>query len=184
VAETHEFELALAGQWDDLTNEMVDRLYEAGCDDGTIVYSAGHVTVGFDREAPSMLEAIASAVADLRKAGFEVERVAETDLVTQSEIARRTDKSKQYIGQLIAGHRGPGGFPPPACSTDSQKLWSWREVAGWLHRSGYGEAKTESDARDLELAILYFEHRNAAEDKRWARVADQLAKARTVGTDS
>ena len=47
----HEFILALDGI-SELTREVVDALYEAGCDDGTIVMRAGRVSIGFTRSCP------------------------------------------------------------------------------------------------------------------------------------
>ena len=57
------------------TDEDCDALYEAGCDDGTIVTRNGVTHIAFDRESASLEEAIRSATADVRRAGFEVARV-------------------------------------------------------------------------------------------------------------
>ena len=70
----YEFEIVLAGI-DAMTPEIADALYKAGCDDGHPHSSAGVAAVGFDRQAPSLEQAIASAMADVRKAGFDVARV-------------------------------------------------------------------------------------------------------------
>jgi hypothetical protein len=50
-------------------------LYEAGCDDGTIVTRAGATFIVFDRQATSLEQAIRSATADVRAAGLEVKKV-------------------------------------------------------------------------------------------------------------
>ena len=50
------------------------RLYSI-FNDGTIITMAGEPQVHFHREAPSLEEAIASALAQVRKAGFDVVRV-------------------------------------------------------------------------------------------------------------
>ena len=52
-----------------------DALYEAGCDDGTEVTRDGVTFVAFDRKADSLEEAIRSATADVRAAGFSIKRV-------------------------------------------------------------------------------------------------------------
>ena len=72
---------------DELTEAITDRLYEAGCDDATLGCSAGVATASFSREAQSLQAAIASAVADVRKAGcqpsrVEIEELAEQELAT------------------------------------------------------------------------------------------------------
>ncbi|WP_420445177.1 hypothetical protein [Candidatus Poriferisodalis sp.] len=53
---THHFEIVTDGT-DLLRWETLEALYEAGCTDATI----GHNTVEFDREAPSLDEALCSA---------------------------------------------------------------------------------------------------------------------------
>ena len=50
-------------------------LYEAGCDDGTIVTRKGVTFITFDRKAESLEQAIRSATGDVRAAGFDVQRV-------------------------------------------------------------------------------------------------------------
>jgi len=67
----HEFTLILTA---DLNEEESDRLYSI-FDDGTLVTMAGVPQIHFHREAPSLEDAIASAVAHVRKAGFDVVRV-------------------------------------------------------------------------------------------------------------
>jgi hypothetical protein len=66
--------LTLAGK-EEFTDAKADALYEAGCDDGTLVSRCGVASVGFAREAESLGDAIGSAVKDVEKAGFKVAKV-------------------------------------------------------------------------------------------------------------
>ena len=61
--------------------EECDALYEAGCDDGTIVTRNRVTFIAFDREAESLEKAIRSATANVRAAGFDVKRVEMPGLV-------------------------------------------------------------------------------------------------------
>jgi hypothetical protein len=61
--------------------EECDALYEAGCDDGTIVTRKGVTFIAFDRKADSLERAIRSASADVRAAGFDIKRVEMPALV-------------------------------------------------------------------------------------------------------
>ena len=70
----YEFTLILSGS-PELTEEAADRLFEAGCDDGTPGTSNGVFSIDFHRQAPSLEEAIRSAIANVKLAGYEVERV-------------------------------------------------------------------------------------------------------------
>jgi hypothetical protein len=64
----HDFTLIVEGV-DDLDPRIVDALYEAGCDDGTIGCRAGVVSIGFTRPGATLREAITSAIRDVEKAG-------------------------------------------------------------------------------------------------------------------
>ena len=67
----HEFTLVLTA---DPNEEEADRLYSI-FNDGTLVTIAGVPQVHFHREAPSLEDAIGSALAHVRKAGFDAVRV-------------------------------------------------------------------------------------------------------------
>ena len=64
-----------------LSAEECEALYEAGCDDGTIVTRNKVTFIAFDRKADSLEQAIRSATANVRAAGLEVERVEMPALV-------------------------------------------------------------------------------------------------------
>ena len=59
----------------ELTLDLADSLFEAGCDDGTPSQRAGIMYIGFSREADSLESAIRSAIADVAKTGCVVTRV-------------------------------------------------------------------------------------------------------------
>lgn len=63
----HNFVLLLGGV-EDLTTEVEDALFEAGCDDALLGMRNGRAFLDFDREAPTLKDAILSAIADVRKA--------------------------------------------------------------------------------------------------------------------
>lgn len=67
------FSVILKGA-DALADEVVQRLY-GRCNDVTAGSCSGIAHVHFDRPAASLNEAIASAIADLRACGLEVERI-------------------------------------------------------------------------------------------------------------
>jgi hypothetical protein len=70
----YEFSLVLK-EGTEITEELADQLFEAGCDDGTPGTFCGTPNISFHREAESLESAIRSAVADVQKAGCVVERV-------------------------------------------------------------------------------------------------------------
>ena len=70
----YEFTLILKGVWE-LTEEMADKLFEAGCDDGTPGTCNGVFSIDFHREANSLESALQSAIAHVKAAGYDVERM-------------------------------------------------------------------------------------------------------------
>jgi hypothetical protein len=122
-----------------LTDEELDILFEAGCDDGAFSRERDGTVLGFfDREAETQEDAILSAIHDIENAdiGARVIRVAQDDdCLTASEIAQRVGRTRQSIGLLVRGQRGPGGFPAPVARHGSPNpLWSWAEVEAWFGR--------------------------------------------------
>ncbi|WP_440073363.1 hypothetical protein [Streptosporangium sp. OZ121] len=144
---------------------VIDALYEAGWDDATVSFdpiAGGPGVAAFDREAGGAVEAIASAIIQGRSAGIEVTGVSE-DLVTLSEIADRTGRTFATADHWAVGRRGPGGFPEPKVRRPRVSLWSWAEVATWLHRNRLAEVSP----REVELAEV-------------CEVADSLIRARRL----
>lgn len=70
----YDFKLVLADV-SDVSDDQGDALFEAGCDDGTIVSRDGEVFVRFMRESSSLEQAINAAAADVQRAGFQVDHV-------------------------------------------------------------------------------------------------------------
>ena len=80
----YEFTLILKGQLE-LTEEISDELFEAGCDDGTPGICNGVFSIDFHRVGSSMEAAIRSAIANVKAAGYEVER-AEIEAEAMSQL--------------------------------------------------------------------------------------------------
>ena len=59
----------------EVKDDQADALFAAGCNDGTPVCSNDIAWIHFDREAPSLEEAIRSAVVQIQTAGFKASKV-------------------------------------------------------------------------------------------------------------
>lgn len=70
----YDFTLVLSGSLE-LTEDIADALFEAGCDDGTPGTCNGLFSIDFHRKANSLEQAIRSAIANVNSAGYEVKRV-------------------------------------------------------------------------------------------------------------
>lgn len=125
----YDFDLIARGA---LSDDVLDSLFEAGCDDATFSTKDGLTFASFAREAASLLDAVLSAIDEIESVGLEVLRVDPDELVWASEIASRTGRSRQSIDQLVKGRRGPGEFPAPASHATRNPLWRWSEVEAWF----------------------------------------------------
>ena len=70
----YRFTVVLAGL-NEISDDLAEARFEAGCDDGSPFSSCGVGAVGFDREADCLESAMCSAVADVRNTGCVVECV-------------------------------------------------------------------------------------------------------------
>ena len=70
----YEFDVFLQGAAA-IDDDQADALFAAGCDDGTPTSCDGLAWIHFDRQAASLEEAIRSAIAQVRSAGFIVAKV-------------------------------------------------------------------------------------------------------------
>jgi hypothetical protein len=71
---TYQFDVVFADVAE-LSDDQVDALFAAGCNDATSTSCDGAAWVHFDREAASLEEAIYSAVAQVQAAGLLVSKV-------------------------------------------------------------------------------------------------------------
>lgn len=159
----YDFALVLTGV-NEITDDIASAIYASGCDDATVSVRSGRAYVTFSRRAESMKAAVLSAIENVMAAnvGVKVLRIDDCNLVTQSEIARRSGRSRQVIHQYITGIRGPGGFPPPACCLcDESPLWNWCEVCGWLWENNMLKEEVLRSAEEVEVInnVLELQHK-------------------------
>lgn len=128
---TFSFTLVIEG--DATSEDNLDALFDAGCDDATFSQAPPISYGDFDRRARTLVDAVLSAIAQVEAVDeLRVRRVASDDLVTPPEIAKRLGRTRQSIYQLINGDRGDGDFPAPVSTSGGKgKLWDWSEVAAW-----------------------------------------------------
>jgi predicted DNA-binding transcriptional regulator AlpA len=115
------------------TDDQIDALVEAGCDDASFGIEQGLAVAEFDREAAVLADAIASAVLAIESVGLRAVRVMDQDLLSLADIADRIGQSRESIRRYATGERGPDGFPPPVNPGGGGVVfYRWSEVAPWL----------------------------------------------------
>ncbi|ACK65981.1 conserved hypothetical protein [Rippkaea orientalis PCC 8801] len=150
----YNFTLVLSGisQRSEDLDALEDAIFEAGCDDATLCFHNLIPYLEFDREATSFREAVISAIHQIETINdvIRVERIEPDDLVTASEIARRINKSREYIRLLIQGERGKGEFPLPISGMSNKSLlWSWVKVTQWLKQNQLIDDESVKIAQDI-----------------------------------
>jgi len=115
--------------------QYIDALHEAGCDDASVgIGQNGRIALNFIREASSALNAISSAIADVRKAVPEAKLIEATpDLVGLTDIADIVGCSRQNMRKLVVTHKS--AFPSPI-HEGSVALWHLAKVLQWLKAKG------------------------------------------------
>lgn len=159
---TYSFTLVLGGVTN-ATPGLEDLLYAAHCDDALINFRNHTAYLDFDREASSLEAAIISAIKDVESSKLVfVSHVAPDDWVSEIDIAKRLDMSRQIVNLWISGERRSDiPFPHPAMRlAEKSPLWRWRDVALWLYQN-----KIVTDENIIADAIL-IENINAALDER------------------
>jgi hypothetical protein len=96
----HAFTLILGGIAD--FRAASEALYAAGCDDALISRSDGVVSVDFDREAPTLVEAFSSAVQDIRRADIGATVIRVEDATPDPGGYASTINSVLQISRAIA----------------------------------------------------------------------------------
>lgn len=91
------------------------------------------------------------------------------DLVTISDIAKRTDRTRESVRLLVDGKRGPGQFPPPIGTVgDGIRIWPWAVVLTWFREildHDLGEYGVSPDTAAFVDACLYGKVRRAPPTK-------------------
>lgn len=161
---SYQFTLVLKNV-DENTPELEDSLYEAGCDDALINFRNGAVYLDFERDASSLEKAVLSAIKDVESSsvGAQVANVAPEDLVTETEVAKRLDMTRQTISLWIKGERRKS-FPKPIMKlADKSPLWKWREIVEWLYVNKLIKEEWVKNA-------VFLENLNAALEERDSKV--------------
>ena len=130
------------------SNEYLDVLFENGCDDATIsTGQLGMFSLSFTRESISALEAVESAINDVKKAIPSAKLVEATpDIVNISEISSILGHSRQYTRKLF--NSDTSSLPAPI-HIGNPSIWHLSEILDWLKSLGKQENKINENLFEL-----------------------------------
>lgn len=134
---------------DDDAESYLDSLAMSGCDDAVVgIGKHGQISLDFIREADSALEAIGSAIKDVKKAIPQARLVeAAPDFVGMTDLANLYGFSRQYVRKLIQDNSG--SFPVPM-HDGKPSLWHLIEVCTWFQQNE--KARTPLQDNLIEVA--------------------------------
>ena len=135
---------------------IVERLGEAGCTDATVgIGQPGRIALFFTRESASAMEALVSALSDVKVAAPTARLIeAGPDFVGLTDVADVAGVSRQNMRKLMLTHAVD--FPAPV-HEGSASVWHLSDVLDWLDaRGGYNIGTNVSEvartAKQVNLA--------------------------------
>lgn len=138
---------------DRTSDELVERLGAAGCDDALVgIGQPGRLALEFTRDAPDAIKAVLSALGDVRRA-VPSARLIEVapDLVGLTDVAEIVGVSRQNMRKLMLAH--PSSFPTPI-HEGSASIWHLADVLTWLQgRGSYSLARNVLDVAQAALQV-------------------------------
>lgn len=124
--------------------------------DGLVALSFGRllVTLYMDEQRNGVSAAKCAAI-ELHKRLRVVATRIDRDLVDASEIARRIDRTRESVRQIINGTRHKGeSFPTPLGAPNGKKIWEWAIVNEWLRRNVLDTAESEFYLNRDEMTVV------------------------------
>lgn len=114
--------------------QFVDALYESGCNDASVgIGQQGRIALNFIRQSESALDAILSAISDVKKAIPGVKLIEATpDLVGLTDIADILGFSRQNMRKIAVKNKS--AFPAPV-HDGTVSLWHLFKVLKWFKAS-------------------------------------------------
>ena len=111
---------------------FIEKLAEAGCDDALIgIGRSGRIGLDFTRQSVSALEAVLSAIKDVRQAIPDAELIeAAPDLVGLTDVADILGFSRQNMRKLML--KNPD-FPPPL-HDGKPSIWHLAKILRWMDK--------------------------------------------------
>lgn len=127
--DTYHFTIVIRDARADISG-LEDKLFAAGCDDALVCSYNQAVYLEFDRVADSVEQAITTALANIREAGFVQLVVQEAGVASLAEMAERAGMTRAALSLYAKNKRGDGYFSTPVYGLASgSALYPWPEVA-------------------------------------------------------
>jgi hypothetical protein len=126
--------------------QIVERLFESGCDDATIgIGQPGRIALSFRRESADAWSAIHTALRDVKRAVPSARLVeAGPDFVGLTDIADLVGVTRQNMRKLMLTHASQ--FPLPV-HEGNPSVWHLSDVLVWL--MGRGSYSISTDLIDV-----------------------------------
>lgn len=141
---------------DEPADEAAREALAERCRDATIIDAPDQrgIVVNFDRDAPTLIDGVVSAVRDLDAVGLRAAGVRDDGLVTVHTIAERVGRSPEAVRLWVVGRAGAGSFPEPVDTRSGTAYYRWSDVVTWLReRMGVAAADPDPTLAAVNLAL-------------------------------
>jgi hypothetical protein len=150
----------------DADGKRVAALVDGGFDDALITQDRHGGTGTIELEVERFTAAdVDRYIGRVEAAEVEVRGFGPPAFVSAADVADRIGRSRQSVGQLARGERGPGGFPVPVNPGGRAEHYAWPEVVEWLRGAQITVKATGSEveaARTILWANDRLRHRALA----------------------
>ncbi|HIF9162847.1 TPA: hypothetical protein ACX6PK_003733 [Photobacterium damselae] len=142
----------------DSISEISDKLFEAGCEDGTVSSRNQSLIIEFYRESDSYESAVISAINEINSVtGLNVISVDAGDFVGLSDAAELSSLSRSMLSKLSTGERGDGNFPSAYLRLQNKApLYDWFDIAKYLAGNGLVAPELAENAKvtsEINIAL-------------------------------
>ena len=151
------------------TDDLIEKLGAAGCDEALVgVGRWGRLALSFRREAETATTALASALADVRRAEPQARLIeAAPDFVGLTDVAALLGVTRQNVRNLILSCDAPAPVP---VHEGKPTIWHFAKVLTWLREhKGYRIpqelVELAGAAMQVNLAVEAFDADGAAQQE-------------------
>lgn len=156
--------------------EFVGALLEAGCDDALIgIGTTGRISLDFTREARSALEAVSTAIKNVKSVIPGAKLIEATpDLVGLTDVADMLGFSRQNMRKIML--KGGADFPPPSHEANKSVFWHLSSILSWLANAGqYKIDKSLLDLAEINKTLNSIQERHNTDPELEKQVRDLCA---------
>ena len=177
---TYEFTLNVGGISIHSNEDLIGvskALYAGACEDAFVSSVDEAMYIEFEREAPSMQEALIRAIKDVESTvDYKlVVTSVDGDYVSLGEASLITGVKKSTLTKYKKGNFGGGNFPSPARkAAKKDPLWRLLDIAEWLYQKNKINKELLITAKTITVVNTALDNRLFKADNTYKQISESL----------